>query len=670
MSPSSRAPLLLPRPRTLPSPPKKKRTWTDVTGKFKIEGAFVKKDGDQVELRRTDGKTVKLPAAKLCEADQKYIEELVSKQAENDAENPFKTVDDDSENPFKSDGPRKGAMPRPGAGFLKAPSDAPPFSGVAESNLPITPLPAKQPHVLILTPPSGYSFTPDPSPAPPAVEIPSVSVALSPLPASDRESGNRDFFEEPNGIYIDESGKKALVGLHDPRHSSDSNPQRFEWIDLEKGEALGSFNAPARVYGIHFDPASRLLLAKETLRGAGERVDLWSVGESDLSHQLSFLPGGLQDRVVGKQVKWARLVDADHLLTVTGSLDSSLVLWKTNPLTPLYSVSLTFQSTPALSASKKYLAISANTGIYVIETLTGKVIAKLPGDIGYSATFAFSPSGEKLACVTMDRLLVWDLKNSGQLVSEVYFPTPFSPEEVIWPSEDLVGVKAFKHLRLIDPQKQVVLWNYALGECSAFQNGRVWSIVRHNRGAFSKVLTHAAIPHAAVREMQASLANQDLLVLKPGSSVSVFINVALGEPERVQIYNHILEQLKEAGINVDQNSTLSIEAATEKGESETVKYGDVRRSPLFGPSQTATATKLTSRITIRDNGKVIWQAQQIAGAPPLVRLGKGQSVQDAVNAATSPNVDFFLGQKLPRRIARHPDSGAYGSSQFTAQGLK
>ncbi len=58
------------------------RSWTDKTGRFKIEAAFVGLENGSVELRRKDGRTVKVPLAKLSQADQDFVKQTLE-------ENPF-----------------------------------------------------------------------------------------------------------------------------------------------------------------------------------------------------------------------------------------------------------------------------------------------------------------------------------------------------------------------------------------------------------------------------------------------------------------------------------------------------------------------------------------------------------------------------------------------------
>jgi thiol-disulfide isomerase/thioredoxin len=49
------------------------RTWTDNSGKFAIEAELVASDAKQVTLRKPDGSEIKVPVAKLCQADRDFL---------------------------------------------------------------------------------------------------------------------------------------------------------------------------------------------------------------------------------------------------------------------------------------------------------------------------------------------------------------------------------------------------------------------------------------------------------------------------------------------------------------------------------------------------------------------------------------------------------------------
>jgi len=53
--------------------PASARTWTDSTGKYKIEAEMAGFENGDVELRKADGKISKVPLEKLSRADQQYV---------------------------------------------------------------------------------------------------------------------------------------------------------------------------------------------------------------------------------------------------------------------------------------------------------------------------------------------------------------------------------------------------------------------------------------------------------------------------------------------------------------------------------------------------------------------------------------------------------------------
>lgn len=59
------------------------RTWTDKTGRFRIEATFVSEESGSVKLLRKDGKPATIPLDKLSDSDQAFVRQMLD-------ENPFK----------------------------------------------------------------------------------------------------------------------------------------------------------------------------------------------------------------------------------------------------------------------------------------------------------------------------------------------------------------------------------------------------------------------------------------------------------------------------------------------------------------------------------------------------------------------------------------------------
>ncbi len=56
------------------------RTWTDATGKFKLQATFVDFQDGRLKIKKQDGAIVSLPLTKLSKADQRFVSELLRKR--------------------------------------------------------------------------------------------------------------------------------------------------------------------------------------------------------------------------------------------------------------------------------------------------------------------------------------------------------------------------------------------------------------------------------------------------------------------------------------------------------------------------------------------------------------------------------------------------------------
>jgi hypothetical protein len=55
------------------------RTWTDASGKFRIEAVLLSVEGKQAKLRKPDMSELTVPIDKLAESDQRYIERMTKR---------------------------------------------------------------------------------------------------------------------------------------------------------------------------------------------------------------------------------------------------------------------------------------------------------------------------------------------------------------------------------------------------------------------------------------------------------------------------------------------------------------------------------------------------------------------------------------------------------------
>jgi hypothetical protein len=96
------------------------RTWTDATGKFKIQAKLDSIADGKAILIRADGEKIAIPVQKLGKADQAYLEK-------QNAENPFHKAED---SPFEPAAPE--SLPPSGGMRMVStcPTSIPCFEGI------------------------------------------------------------------------------------------------------------------------------------------------------------------------------------------------------------------------------------------------------------------------------------------------------------------------------------------------------------------------------------------------------------------------------------------------------------------------------------------------------------------------------------------------------------
>jgi len=150
------------------------RTWSDPSGKFKIEARLLRVEDGKVVLRRTDDKEVTVPLDKLCEADQKYVASVGG--AKSSAPTGSKTGDKAAES-------------------SAAGSD----SQTGGAKLSVTETDFSKAKVVDLGGSVEWTYKPDPAPA--GEKLPNTRVTLAPL----------EFFDHLQKILLLPAEKKAFV---------------------------------------------------------------------------------------------------------------------------------------------------------------------------------------------------------------------------------------------------------------------------------------------------------------------------------------------------------------------------------------------------------------------------------------------------------------------------
>lgn len=620
------------------------RTWSDRSGKFSIKARFVELNGDEVTLEKEDGKTVSIPLDKLKDADRKLAKELASGE---DEEDPFKPK---SENPFKQKSQRDDDNDDEAAEAEVVVSDVD-WSGVETVDFGDPPL---------------WSLKPDGATMPEKPLVKKPVMLFSAVKARNVELG---FFNNVEGLLLDESRGVACVIQVDGTPGKPSTVA-LQRADLVTGKAQPPVVLPAPLRPYDMDPTGERIVAGQNIhitRGKTEpQISVWEFGEKTMKHVRTWDAHDPAD-FHNVAPSTAQFLDSDHVLTF--SFPSKVVVFDVNTAKAVYRFEVSSIGPPVVSPGRKYLAVSTKSGIVMLDAPTGKPVAKLAGDPGWVSSMSFHPSGRWFAALSSQRLVVWDLE-SGEIYRDIYFSTPVSTSEIDWVAD---GYVLLGSAQLVDLERRIVLWHYqcdvrsTISRSYGAMGGTFWYALtsqdRKERGLFSVV-----IPHEEARRTAAELKAEELLALRPGGQITLQVNVQ-GAPADVQKAGQDLSaQLQRIGMTVVNNSRLVLQATTETGKTDQITYSAFGAGR--GAGTTVSVTSQISRVRLTEDGKVIWEASGVFGAPHILHLKQGESIQQALAPYQVPNLRYFSDVKLPEYIARPHPSGAYGASTISHRGIQ
>ena len=142
---------------------------------------------------------------------------------------------------------------------------------------------------------------------------------------------------------------------------------------------------------------------------------------------------------------------------MTLSKSGALVIWKLKTGQPIAYLQIGDDCQPARTADRRYLIFGANQRIGVLDLKTAELVAQMPSDPLHSACFALSPDGKRFACISFDRLSIWNFADGTRERQIPLTGTNAGGREVAWPHEKylLLG-----NSHIFDIENQIVLWNY------------------------------------------------------------------------------------------------------------------------------------------------------------------------------------------------------------------
>ena len=709
------------------------RTWTDKTGKYKVEGKLVRVTNVSVTLQLPNGRLTSIAISKLSDADRDYVKkELADSKKPKDPKEPGGKPE--SEDPFKpgestppggpskpaesgkpgelpgqegpaADGPK--SVGRPGRG---RPGEFGEREGGLEPSQPGTPggrMPPSAGEGGVGSsggqPPPGPSGDTKPleKPAPTAVPTTEVapdwsvdltqakSVGLSnirdafplsvgsalkmPKPASPDPVAipkAPDFFDTISGLAMSVRSGKAVVGRINQRPGSPDAFSRFYICDLT-GEQRAE---PTRITGNYAplalsDDGNTLLVRQVS--------DAFGNGE-----QLEFwsITGKYKRLAMFKPYEGASKHDAavKHALfagpnqLVTSNAGGSVVAWEVSSGKPLYQLSGQRDAAPTLSADGKFLAVATDQEVAILDVAAGKAVALLPvKSLGHAAV-AFSPDGKRLAHGNMGVMTIFDLTTGQQ---EKSFDAPFvnlNDAAFCWADTDhvLAGDTVYS------VEYGVALWKYSGGERFRPAGEYIYTMLNNRDRAPGALVPVLMPPARAVKQLEAISRTPDFVILKPGSEIKIDTSGVSDPLKQSQIRIALIKRAEAAGYQVADDAKVVLKATTGFGKEEEVTYTTSReRMGLFRGSEKPKSYKVRpfyANVVIEYEGKTAWR-QGSGGTPFGLLLRNGETVESRMAKLSEPNYALFDAVKLPKKLNKplgDRTGAGLGSSTITAAGAR
>jgi hypothetical protein len=650
------------------------RTGSDRTGKFSVEARFDRLNGEKVVLRKSDGKLLEVPLARLSDADADYVREL-----QNAADNPFQELSSEPDEPQASDEPDEEAV----------------VEGSSQANWR---------SVKSVRPQTFAKWSYVPGASAPAGSTPSASgrdaeIALREVPNSER------FFEKVHGVHVASDGRRAII-VRERGNVRQELEQHLEDVDLAKGESLRLTALPPKHLLLDAWPDEGLVMYRPAVFGSGSNT-LLSIERLDggaLKQVVSWEPYRQERWEPNRDVEQAWFLGPSRVMTIN-HMGEALTVWDVAATKALLKIPVgnVHFLKMAFSADRKLLAVVMEQGIALIDLDAGRHVATLPADGRKFDSVEFRDNGRQLAGMSDAGLALWDLA-TGKELGNVYHPILTRQSEMAWAGDYIL----LAHRYLFDPQRRILLWEYqdAPGSnvSARLANGRIWAV---SKGDEQTTLISAALPHpAAIQEAESLPSAEELLVVRPGDNVSIEVDIdpnivltdeirqslaksadSAGEEaenanivtiDRNQGQGDVIRRLlssalEKAGLNVVDDSKLVLKAVCKPHETQTIRINTDNRWPVRDSDIVErTITPHASYLELSLDGESLWKQGYVASPGHVIFCNQNESLDQALDRLTKPNLKLFANARLSGYVARPgkaTSDGAYGVSEFTAHGL-
>ncbi len=602
----------------------KSRIWSDTSGKFKIEATLARVEEGKVVLTRADnGNEITVPLEKLSEVDRKFVA----------ASQPVPPEPSATQSKNQQPGDAKTAAK---VAIAKGASQDDSNKATKEE-IEIAPTDFSSAPMIDLTVEKPWTYKPDP--APPDEKLKPVVIPLLKWDTSER----------PQRLLLLPKEKKAFVVTHDLW--SDQPVVHVQACNLQTAKAEASAEFGVGVVPREISPDGALVLAGTQTRDFTADLGVLRI-YSRAGLKVSLLcawrpypiptdehPKAMRE---GTKSVWASFNDDRHLLTCDDH--GTMVMWEVPALKSIWMAHSDANAKPTISAGRKYVVARLANKMVFVKADSGEIAGSL--DTGptslWGESLDFNNEGTRLAASHGWQLRVWDL-HGPQLMHDFQIQLPEGPNgsyrglgRPAWLSDKYLMLGQM----LIDLERRIPVWENTdwRAEVMKIDDGLAWVIADANRPG-SKTLSAVSIPDKTMLDAAAKLNPDDLLVMRPGMTVSIEMQISAA-PERVAKAKEILEtHLENSGMKVTPDGKLKLVVSVLPGKTETMQY---RKIGTIGNSEERQVSGQIFRVAYELNGETIWKYDSIRSAPTFIQPNKDESLDAALQRTSQQQIESFL----------------------------
>ncbi len=600
------------------------RTWSDVSGKFKIEAKFSSLENGTLILEKKDGKRVKIPLTKLSTADQAQANKLAADS------NPFQALDDSGTQ--ADSGNSTSGTPESSSGLKTVQTN---WQAVDNIELQASGWDVS------FSDPIPFGFRPKVTTLPKKV----------------------DFFEGITGVSASLPSKRAA--LSHIRGRDDQQITRVVLLDMETAQMIRQVEGPGKwtVQALH-DDGEQMVVKNESTRDSASQLGTIRLVGKKIQALDVWEPYQTQDekgRGSAPQITTIEFIGANQLMTCNDA--GNLVIWDFEKREPLFRCDIPRTGFPCVSPDRKYIAFSGGDKVCLLNLQSRQVtaIAETPG-MNFWCRTCFSPSGRYLAASSQQKTFVLD-SGTGAVLFSGDFPGVSPAFGLHFPHEDFL---LLSNDYLVEWQSGIKVWTYKGSNYTAKLGAFPAFCILGDASAFIPF----PLPHQEALDMLEKAKKQDdLFILKQGVDIAIDVT-NVPENYRANVSSMVAQQIESLGCNQVANGPLTLKVSVVGPVNERISYF---RAGDFD------FNKYTTTVSFLYQGKPVW-ATNASNMPGVLTSMRDKSYQQQIDeAGRSPYIDFVGKTVLPRFLQKPsentPTNGAQniqtlGLSTITPTGLK